>query len=57
MYLLEELEPSAEIWYNRIEGHVYTKINNHFYDINGIHFKIPNDIELLNHRYGDKPHR
>jgi hypothetical protein len=42
---------------NICEHGYYTKINNYFYDINGVHLKVPDNIELLDHHCGDKPHR
>ena len=55
--ILKTLYPEAECWYTRGEGHVYTKINSKFYDINGICYKIPKDIEKLCHKTGHRPHR
>lgn len=33
--VLQEVFPEADAYYDPIEGHVYTKIGDHFYDING----------------------
>ncbi|YP_009966755.1 hypothetical protein HYQ27_gp033 [Salmonella phage Se-J] len=37
--------------------HVYTLIDGHYYDIEGIHFSVPPDTCLLEHNRGHKPHR
>ena len=55
--ILKDRFPEAEIWYSGVEGHVYTKIGNIFYDIRGYHLKVPKDIAKLSHRDGHKPHR
>lgn len=34
--ILKVVFVDAEAYYDPIEGHVYTKINNQFYDINGV---------------------
>ena len=46
----------GELYYSDIEGHVWFKYKNRFYDIDGMLYKIPNDIHLLNHKEGHKPH-
>ena len=48
---------NGEIFYSRIEGHVWFKYEGLYYDINGVCFNIPKDIELLDHVYGHRPHR
>lgn len=55
--LLRQVWPSAQIYYSRVEGHVYTLIDGLFYDIDGICLDPPVDIELLDHRCGHRPHR
>ena len=55
--ILRELNPGARIYYSAMEGHVYTEIDGYFYDIRGKHLTVPDDLELLDHRRGDKPHR
>ncbi len=55
--LLKHIFPQAQICYSRIQGHVYTLIDGNYYDIEGIHFKVPEDICPLDHREGHKPHR
>lgn len=55
--VLKHVYPKAEIHYSQIEGHVYTLIDGNYYDIDGIHFSVPPDTELLDHRRGHKPHR
>lgn len=37
--ILKQLYPNAEAWYSH--GHVYTKINEGFYDINGCLERLP----------------
>lgn len=34
--ILKDVYPEADAYYDPIEGHVYTKIGNHFYDISGM---------------------
>ena len=48
---------SGIICYSVSEGHVYTYINGHYYDIRGKILIIPEDIKPLDHRHGDRPHR
>ena len=55
--LLKHAYPSAEIYYSATEGHVYTKIDERWYDIEGIHVKVPEDVCLLDHKNGHPPHR
>lgn len=55
--ILKDRFPEAEIWYSGVEGHVYTKIGNIFYDIRGYHLKVPKDIAKLSHKDGHRPHR
>ena len=55
--ILKTIFPQAECWYSRGQGHIYTKINSNFYDIKGIHYKLPKDIEKLCHKVGHRPHR
>ena len=55
--ILKDRFPEAEIWYSGVEGHVYTKIGNIFYDIRGYHLKVPKDIAKLSHRDGHTPMR
>lgn len=54
--LLRHQYPEAVIWYDRIEGHVYTRIGAAWYDIRGIHYKR-GDKRPLDHREGHRPHR
>lgn len=56
-HALRAIYPQAEAWYSRIEGHVYTKIDGRFYDIRGRHLRTPADLEPLDWRHGDRPHR
>lgn len=55
--LLKEIFPEAEIWYDQVEGHVYSKIGEFWYDIRGRHFKVADSCLPLNHRDGHPPHR
>ena len=54
--LLRHQYPEAVIWYDRVEGHVYTRIGSAWYDIRGIHYKR-GDKRPLDHREGHRPHR
>lgn len=38
--LLREIFPDAEPWYDQVEGHVYTKIGNAYYDIKGKRYRL-----------------
>lgn len=49
--------PESECWYSQVEGHVYIKYQDRFYDIRGVRRQLPNDIAPLNHRMMHKPHR
>lgn len=55
--IVRTIFPSAECWYSQLEGHVYIKFEGKFYDIRGLHLKVPHDLILLNHKHGDRPHR
>lgn len=55
--LLRQAFPEAEIYYDPVEGHVYTKIGNVYYDIDGAHYKIGEHSGPLDHQRGHKPHR
>lgn len=54
--LLRHQFPEAVIWYDRVEGHVYTRIGSHWFDIRGIHYGR-GDKRPLDHREGQRPHR
>jgi len=56
--LLRHIYPSAEIVYDDIIGHVYTRIDNRLYDITGIVYDEPPCIRGIQF-YGrsHKPHR
>jgi hypothetical protein len=45
--MLKTLYPNAIAWYEPTEGHVYTKINDFYYDIRGTHKEIPATAYLL----------
>ena len=55
--ILRHFYPNGLIMYSISQGHVYFKLNNLYYDIRGVHYKVPNDIEVLNHHVWHKPHR
>jgi hypothetical protein len=55
--ILRSVFPTAEAYYSPIEGHVYTKLFGYYYDIRGVHYKLPIDLEVLDHSRGDPPHR
>lgn len=42
--ILRVLYPNAEAWYAWQQGHVYTKIGEYWYDIDGKHVKIIDKI-------------
>ncbi len=49
--------PGAECLYSMTEGHVYIRLDGRLYDIRGHHLRGPADLEPLDHRRGDRPHR
>lgn len=55
--ILREVFPDAVAWYDPVEGHVYSKIGDCWYDIRGRHFKLDPRASILDHRMSDKPHR
>lgn len=54
--LLKHQYPEAVLWYDRVEGHVYTRIGDHWYDIRGVHYKRVSK-RPLDHTEGHPPHR
>lgn len=44
--ILKSVFPDAEPYYDHHEGHVYTKIDNKYYDIDGRLFDVP-DMEYM----------
>lgn len=54
--LLRHQYPEAVIWYDQVEGHVYTRIGSTWYDIRGTHYQR-GDKRPLDHREGHRPHR
>lgn len=54
--MLRQVYPDAELWYDHVVGHVYTRIGEHWYDIRGEH-RNRTDLRPLDHRSGHKPHR
>lgn len=55
--ILRSVYPNAVAWYDYNEGHVYTKIDQYWYDIRGKHYRLSRYSSVLDHRNGDKPHR
>lgn len=55
--MLRAIWPEAQAMYSRVEGHVYTMIGGRLYDIRGRHLKWPADLQVLDWREGDRPHR
>ena len=55
--LLRHTYQEAMIYYDPVEGHVYTRIGNVYYDIEGAHYRVPPATSLLDHQRGHKPHR
>ena len=46
-----------ELWYDRVVGHIYSKIGKYWYDIRGKHYRIPKHCTIYDHRSGQRPHR
>ncbi len=56
--ILRELWPGALPWYDWREGHVYTEIDNKFYDIRGQHAQLPKTVHRLDQNWPNhRPHR
>lgn len=55
--ILRSQFPEAIPYYDTMEGHVYTKIGKYWYDIRGVHYRVSDYCQELEHRRGDKPHR
>ena len=60
--ILRSICPTAEAWYDWIEGHIYTKIENIWYDIRGKHYRVscyclPLDYSTKPHRWGRRDRR
>ncbi|QSM00758.1 hypothetical protein YerA41_057 [Yersinia phage YerA41] len=55
--ILKSIYPDAESWYDPIVGHIYTRIGKYWYDIRGIHYKLPEHSEILGRDHGKKIHR
>lgn len=55
--LLRLFWPQAQAYYSKLEGHVYVAIDGAIFDIRGRHLAPPLDLDLLDHRNGDRPHR
>lgn len=47
----------GEIWYDHVQGHVYYKVDDVWYDVRGRHYKMSEFASVLDHRDGHKPHR
>ena len=54
--MLRTIWPSARIMYSPAEGHVYTEIDDKFYDIRGRCMFPPRDLQPMNYR-DEQPHR
>lgn len=54
--LLQHQYPHAVIWYDRVEGHIYTRIGGTWYDIRGAHYQRLGK-RPLDPREGHPPHR
>ena len=56
--ILRQVYPDAEIWYEPVVGHVYTKIGKYWYDITGKHCTLPGTASILDHKMiNHRPHR
>lgn len=55
--ILRSMFPEANAYYSQEEGHVWTEIDGKFYDIYGMHFELPKDIEKIDWTMTDKPSR
>lgn len=48
--------PEVEPWYSQVEGHIYLKYKDRFYDILGKHCAVPKDIAPFDYKEF-KPHK
>lgn len=55
--ILRTLWPDAQPYHSHSEGHIYTKLDDRFYDIRGRRYRLPSDLGPLNYREGHAPHR
>ena len=55
--ILRYIFPNHEFYYDYINGHVYSKINGFFYDIDGLYKGPISNFEKLDHKRRHKPHR
>lgn len=45
--ILRVIYPKAEAWYDYLEGHIYTKLGDYWYDIRGRHDNVPESCVIL----------
>ncbi len=55
--MIQVLLPNTKILYSQSEGHVYFELDGKVFDIRGQHVAPPVDLQFLDHRRGDRPHR
>jgi hypothetical protein len=56
--VMRAIWPDSEPWYQPIEGHVYTKVGSHLYDIRGKHRRTTVGMFDLRKPFSsDMPHR
>ena len=55
--LMRTFWKEAEAWYDPIEGHVYTKIGDYWYDIDGKHHFLPERSHVMCRREVESAHR
>lgn len=55
--LIHTFWKDAVAWYDPIIGHVYTKIGDYWYDINGKHREIPEAAHIMDRREIRTAHR
>ena len=54
--ILKSIFPESVAWYDYVEGHVYTKIGDFWYDIRGKHYRVSESCEPMDYQEL-KPHR
>lgn len=55
--ILRYVFPDHEFYYDHIQGHVYSKIGNFYYDIDGLYRGSTKNFSKLDYTIPHKPHR
>lgn len=55
--ILRSVFPNVEFWYDYCEGHMYSRIDQYWYDIRGVHLRVNASCVPYNHRDGHAAHR